>query len=149
MYVHSILHHWSCILIFDSHFIEHVCWWEFICELFEIFFLCINFVTSFVRERDEWPSLRGSRLLSLLSLHSLLMWLHSMFDLSWSLLFFVYSLFRYHPRYCFRFISFISPSYPCLLVTYSRFSTLFASFLHISLSIRFASFVSSSILYSH
>ena len=145
--VFSIIDHvyWYLIVILSSMFVDESSYVSFL----RFFFLCINFVTSFVRERDEWPSLRGSRLLSLLSLHSLLMWLHSMFDLSWSLLFFVYSLFRYHPRYGFRFISFISPSYPCLLVTYSRFSTLFASFLHISLSIRFASFVSSSILYSH
>ena len=83
------------------------------------FFLCIHFDTSFVREWDEWPSPRGFGLLSLPSLHSLLMWLHSMFDLSWSSLFFIYSLFLYHPHYCFQFIFFISPSYPCLITTYS------------------------------
>ena len=38
-------------------------------------------------EWDEWLSLKSSVLLSLPSLHSLLMWLHSMFDLSWSSLF--------------------------------------------------------------
>ena len=114
-------------------------------------FLCIHFVTSFVREWDEWSSPRGFGLLSLPLLHSLLMWLHSTFDLSWSSLFFIYSLFLYHPHYCFRFIFFVSPSCPCLIVTYFRFATLFASFffLHISLSIQFASFFSSSILYSH
>ena len=91
-------------------------------------FLCIHFVTSFVREWDEWSSPRGFGLLSLPLLHSLLIWLHSTFDLSWSSLFFIYSLFLYHPHYCFQFIIFVSPSCPCLIVTYSRFATLFASF---------------------
>ena len=67
------------------------------------------------------------------------MWLHSMFDLSWSSLFFIYSLFCYHPRHCLWFIPFTSPpcSFPTL--TYSRFDISLASFLHISLSIWFAS----------
>ena len=38
VYVHSIFHRWVCILISEGHFIEYVCWWEFVCELFEIFF---------------------------------------------------------------------------------------------------------------
>ena len=88
MYVHSILHHWACILISDGHFIEYNCWWKFICELSKIiFFICIHFVTSFLWEWNEWPSSRVFGLLSFPSLHSLLMWLHSMFDLSWSSLF--------------------------------------------------------------
>ena len=111
--------------------------------------LCIHFVSSFVREWDEWPYLRGSRSLSFPSLHSLLMWLHSMFDLSWSSFLFICSLFHHHPRHCFWFIPFTSPSFPCLIVTYSRFASLFPSFLHISLLVWFASFVSSSKLYSH
>ena len=62
-----------------------------------------------------------------------------MFDLSWSSLFFIYSLFCYHPRHCLWFIPFTSPlcSFPTL--TYSRFDISLASFLRISLSIWFAS----------
>ena len=111
VYVHSIIHHWACILITDS--------------------------------------LRGSRSLSFPSLHSLLVWLHSMFDLSLSSLFFLYSLFRYHPRYCFWFILFVSPPCSFLTVTYSRFTTLFTLFLYILLLVQFVSFISSLILYSH
>ena len=101
-------------------------------------FLCIHFVIS-LWEWDEWPFPRSSRSLSFPSLHSLLMWLHSMFDLSWSSLFFVYSLFRYHPCHCLWFISFPSSFCSFLTLTYSRFDISLASFLCISLSIWFAS----------
>ena len=149
VYVHSILHHWACILILEGCFIKYVCWWEFVCGLSDILFLCIHFITSFVRGWDEWHSSRGSGSLSFSSLHSLLMWLHSMFDLSWSSFLFICSSFRHHPRHCFWFILFTSPSYLYLTVIYSKFATLFASFLHISLSLRSVSFVFSSILYSY
>ena len=33
--MHSIFHHWACILIFEGCFIEYVCWWEFACEFFD------------------------------------------------------------------------------------------------------------------
>ena len=102
------------------------------------FFLCIHFVIS-LWELDEWPSPRYSGSLSLPSLRLLLMWLHSMFDLSWSSLFFIYSLFRYHPCHCLWFIPFASPPCSFLTLTYSRFDISFASFLHISLSVWFAS----------
>ena len=101
-------------------------------------FLCIHFVIYFW-EWDEWPSPRNSRSLYFPSLHSLLMWLHSMFDLSWSSLFFIYSLFRYHPCHCLWFIPFTSPPYSFLTLTYSRFDISLALFLHISLSVWFAS----------
>ena len=101
--------------------------------------LCIHFVSSFVREWDEWPYLKGSRSLSFPSLHSLLMWLHSMFDLSWSSFLFICSLFRPHPRHWFWFISFALPPGSFLTLTYSRFDTFFASFLCISLSVWFSS----------
>ena len=101
-------------------------------------FLCIHFVIS-LWEWDEWHSPRDSRSFSFPSLHSLLMWLHSMFDLSWSSLFFIYSLFRYHPRHCLWFISFASPPCSFLMLTYSRFDISLSSFLHISLSGWFAS----------
>ena len=52
--------------------------------------LCIHFVTYFVRKWDEWPFPKGFRSLSFPSLHSLLMWLHFMFDLSWSSLILVF-----------------------------------------------------------
>ena len=55
---------------------------------------------------NEWLSLKSSVLLSLPSLHSLLMWLHFMFDLSGSLLIFV--LFALpSSSFCFWFIPFI------------------------------------------
>ena len=111
------------------------------------YFLCIHFVI-FLWEWDEWPP-RSFGSLSFPSLHSLLMWLHSMFDLSWSSFLFICSLFCHHPHHYFWFISFTSPSYPCITMTYSRFATLFTSFLHISLSLQSTSFISSSILYSH
>ena len=111
--------------------------------------LCIHFVSSFVREWDEWPYVKGSRSLSFPSLHSLLMWLHSMFDLSWSSLLFVYSLFRSHLHHCLWFIPFASLPCSFLTLTYSRFDIFLASSSHISLSVRFSSFVSLLILYSH
>ena len=130
--------------------IEHVHWYPrvtllsmFIGESSYVSFLRpflsrIHFAISFLKW-DEWSSLRSSRSLSLLSLHSLLMWLHFMFDLSLSSLFFLYSLFRYHHRYCFWFILFVSPPCSFLTMTYSKFDTLFTSFLHISVSVRFSS----------
>ena len=106
------------------------------------FFLYMHFVIS-IWEWDKWSSPRGSGWLSFLSLHSLLMWLHSMFDLSWSSLFFpLYSLFRYHLCHCLWFIPFASPPCSFLSLTYSRFDIFLASFLCISLSVRFVSFVS-------
>ena len=111
-------------------------------------FLCIHFVIS-LWEWNEWPFPRGSRSLSFSSLHLLLMWLHSMFDLSWSSIFFVYSLFCYHPHHCLWFIPFTSLPCSFLTLTYSRFDIFLASSSHISLSVRFSSFVSLLILYSH
>ena len=139
VYVHSILHHWVCILILEGRVIEYVCWWELVCELSKIlFFLCIHFATS-LWEWDEWSSPKDSGSLSFPLLHSLLMWLHFMFDLSWSPIFFVYSLFCYHPCHCLWFIPFVSP--PCffLTLTYFRFDISLASSLRISLSVWFSS----------
>ena len=121
-----------CIVI---SIIEHVHWYPrvtlssmFIGESSYVsfprpFLSHIHFAISFLKW-DEWYSLRGSRSLSLPSLHSLLMRLHFMFDLSWSLLLFVCSLFRYHPYYCFWFILFVSSHCYFLTVTYSKFDTL-------------------------
>ena len=100
--------------------------------------LCIHFVI-FLWEWDEWLSLRDSKSLSFPSLHLLLMWLHSMFELSWSSLFFLYSLFHYHPCHRLWFILFASPPCSFLTLTYSGFDISFASFLRISLSVWFAS----------
>ena len=108
--------------------------------------LCIHFYCIF-REWDEWPSPRSFRSLSLPSLRSLLMWLHFMSDLSWSLLLFVlfvpssssFSLLIHHFHFT---------SYSFLTTTHLGFDTLFASSLHISLSVHFASFVSLSTSYS-
>ena len=101
-------------------------------------FLCFHFVID-LWEWDEWPSPRDFRSLSFLSLYSLLMWLHSTFDFRWSSLFFVYLLFRYHPRHCLWFILFASPPCSFLTLTYSRFNFSLASYLRISLSVWFAS----------
>ena len=172
VYVHSILHHWVCILILEGRVIEYVCWWELVCELSKIlFFLCIHFVVyidvwgslhwvyllmgvcmwasrdppfflySLYRvfwEWDGWPSLKRTGSLSLPSLHSLLMWLSFMLDLSWSSLFFVlfaspsfsFLLLIHHLRFT---------PYSCLTMTHFGFDISSASFLHISLSVWFAS----------
>ena len=64
--------------------------------------ICITLSYLFC-ERDDWPSPKDSESLSFPSSHSLLMWLHFMFDLSRSPPFFIYSLFRCHfyRRLCF------------------------------------------------
>ena len=49
------------------------------------------------------------------------MWLHSMFDLSLSSLFFIYSLFRYHPCHWLWFIPFAPSLCSFLTLIYSRF----------------------------
>ena len=103
------------------------------------FCICIHFVTSFLWEWDERPFPRGFGSLPSPSLHSLLMWLHFMFDLGWSSLFLRIFIVRYHTRHCIWFISFASPSCFSLTLTYSRFDISLASFLHISLSVWFAS----------
>ena len=73
-------------------FFEYVRYWEFVCELSGIPCYLYCFVIS-ICERDEWPSPKDSEPLSFPSLHSLLMWLHFMFDLSRSPLFFTYHCF--------------------------------------------------------
>ena len=102
------------------------------------YFICIYFVI-FLWEWNEWPSPRDSRSLSFPSSHSLLIWLHSMFDLSRSSLFFVYSLFHYHPCHCLWFIPLASPPCSFHTLTYSWFDISLASLLRISLSVWFAS----------
>ena len=126
--------YWYLMVILSNMFVVETLYVSFL----RFSFLCIHFVI-FLWEWDEWPSPRSSRSLSFPSLHSLLMWLHSMFDLSWSSLFFVYSLFCYHPCHCLWFIPFVSP--PCffLTLTYFRFDISLASSLRISLSVRFSS----------
>ena len=88
-------------------FIEYVRYWEFVCELSEIPGYLYCSVIS-ICEREEWPSPKDSESLSFPSLHSLLMWLHFMFDLSRSLPFFTYPLFRCRFYRCLWFISFPS-----------------------------------------
>ena len=56
VYVHSILHHWACILISDGHFIENICWWKFVCEFSEIFFFFI-FTSSHPLLKSEMSDL--------------------------------------------------------------------------------------------
>ena len=69
--------------------------------------ICITLSYLFC-ERDEWPSPKDSESLSFPSLRSLLMWLHFMFDLGRSPLFFTYSLYRHRFYRCLWFISFPS-----------------------------------------
>ena len=107
MHVCSILHHWAGILMFESHFIEYVCWWEFVCEIFETFHSSYSFVVYFESEMNDL--LLGA--LGHCPFHhcvhywcdfpSYLIWVdhHS----------FSYSVFRHHPQFCFWFILFISP----------------------------------------
>ena len=129
--MYSILCHWVCILMFKGHLVECVGWWEFVCELSET----LNSMYSFCRifwEWDEWPSLKSSRSLSLPSLRSLLMWLHSMFDSSWSLLLFVL---------------FASPSFSFLLLIHHLHLTP-CSFLcwHISILVPFCIIITNLII---
>ena len=126
--------YWYLRVILSSMFVVESSYVSFLRSSF----LCIHFVI-FLWEWDEWPSPRDSRSLSFPSLHSLLMWLHSMFNLSWSSLFFVYSLFQYHPRHSLWFIPFTPSLCSFLTLTYSRFDISLASFLRISLSIWFSS----------
>ena len=137
--VSSIVRHvyWYLRVILLSMFVDESSYVSFL----RPYILCIHFVI-FLWEWDEWPSPRDSGLLFFPSLCSLLMWIHSMFDLSWSPHFFVYSLFSYHPCHCLWFSPFASPPlffFFFLTLTYSRFDISLASFLRISLPIRFAS----------
>ena len=108
-----------------------------------LFMLCIHFYCIF-REWDEWPSPRSSGSLSLPSLRSLLMWLHFMSDLSWSLLLFAlfvplsssFSLLIHHFHFT---------SYYFLTTTHLGFDTLFAPSLCFSSSVWFF-FIASSLL---
>ena len=128
-------------------FIEYVRYWEFVCELSEIPCYLYCFVIS-AYERDEWPSPKDSESLSFPSLYSLLMWLHFMFDLSRSPHFFTYSLFhcRFLSLLVIHLVHFMS--YSLLTATHLGFDTHFASSLHISLLVHFASFVSLPTSYS-
>ena len=136
MYVRSILDHWVCILIskLSSMFVVES---SYVSSL-RSYVICIRFVIA-IWEWDEWPFPRDSGSLSFPSLHSLLMWLHFMFGLSRSPPFFVYSLFRCHLCHCLWFILFVSPLCSFLTLTFSRFDVSLSLFLHISLSVWFAS----------
>ena len=135
--------YWCLRVTSLSMFVDGSSYVSFLRPFIFFFFFCRMFW-----ERDEWLSLRSFGSLSLPSLHSLLMWLHSMFDLSWSLLLFVlfvsssssFSILIHHFHFT---------SYSFLTTTHLGFDTLFASSLHISLSVWFVSFVSSLTSYSH
>ena len=123
-------------------------WGSFLSSMFVIessyvsslrfYVICICFVLS-LWKWDEWPFPKDFESLSFRSLHSLLMWLHFMFGLSRSPPFFVYSLFRCHLCHCLWFILFVSPLCSFLTLTFSRFDVSLSLFLHISLSVWFAS----------
>ena len=89
VYVHSILHHWRCILMFVGHFIEYVYWWELACELSETLHYLYSCFVYFESEMND-ISLRRFVSLSFPSLYSLIMWLHFMLDSSGSSLIFVF-----------------------------------------------------------
>ena len=148
-----------CVCIVFS-IIEHVYWYSRV-TLSSMFvgkssyvsfprssFLCIHIVIFFFK--SEMSDLLLGDLGHCLFHHYIHCWCDftSYFDLSWSSFISICSLFRRHPCHCFWFISFILPPCSFLTLTYSRFATLFTLFLHILLSVRFASFISSSI-YSH
>ena len=119
----------------EDHLIEYVCWWEFVCELSETLHSLYSLCRTFW-EWDEWPSLRSFGSLPLPSLCPLVTWLHFTFDLSELLLHFMLfaslssSFFISIHSLCFT-------SYSFLTATHFRFSTFFASLLHISLLVRF------------
>ena len=126
--------YWYLRVILSSMFVVESSYVSFL----RSYFLCIHFVI-FLWEWDKWPSPRDFGSLLFPSLNSLLMWLHSMFDLSRSSFFFVYSLFHYHSCHCLWFIPFVLPPCSFHTLTYSRFDISLASFLCISLSVWFAS----------
>ena len=105
MYVHSIFHHWACILIFEGHFIEYVCLWEFVCELSNTLHSLYSLYLFLEWETDNL--LLGHCLFN----HYIHWWYEftPYFDLSWLSFFFICSLFRHHTHYCFQFIPFVSP----------------------------------------
>ena len=117
VYVHSILHHWACILMFEGHFIKYVCWWELVCELSETRHCLYPCFIYFESEMSDL-SLRSSVSLSFPSLHSLMMWLHFMLDSSRSSLFFVF-----FASLSFLYLFFIHPFHftPCHFLTTTRF----------------------------
>ena len=147
MYVHSILHHWVCILMFEGHLIKYVCLWEFVCELSK----ALHFLYSFCRvfwEWGEWLSLRSSVSLSFPSLHSLTMWLHFMLDSSGSSLLFVFFV---SPS--FSFLLLIHPFHftPCSFLTATHFQVCYSLCIIITyLIISLFFFITSLLLsYSH
>ena len=136
VYVHSILHHWACILMFEGHFVEYVCWWELVCELSETLHYLYSGFMYFESEMSDFLL----RALYYCLFHH---YIHCWCDFT-SCLIWVdhYSsscyLLCHHPRFAF----YSSPlSYPCssLTTTYSYFDTSCASSLHISLSDHFSS----------
>ena len=137
VYVHSILHHWACILILEGHFIEYVCWWEFVCELLETLIFGIHCNVYFESET-------GDLLLGALDHCPFHHYIHCWCDFI-SCLIWVdhYSsscyLLRHHPRFAFDSSHLPYPCPSLLTLTYSRFEISLASLLRISLSVWFAS----------
>ena len=116
VYVHSILHHWACILMFEGHFVEYVCWWELVCELSETLHYLYSGFMYFESEMSDFL-LRA--LYYCLFHHYIHCWCDFTSCLIWvdhysSLCY----LLRHHPRFAFD-SSLLS--YPCssLTTTYS------------------------------
>ena len=147
VFVHSILHHWVCILMFEGHLIMYVCLWEFVCELSKALYFLYSFCRVFW-EWGEWLSLRSSVSLSFPSLHSLTMWLHFMLDSSGSSLLFVFFV---SPS--FSFLLLIHPFHftPCSFLTATHFQVCYSLCIIITyLIISLFFFITSLLLsYSH
>ena len=137
VYVHSILHHWACILIFEGYFIEYVCWWEFVCELSEILFFFVFTLSCILREMSDL-------LLGALGHCPFHHYIHCWCDFTSCWIWANHhsslcSSLHHHSHFWFWFIILISPLVIFLQQPISRFDTFFASSLHTSLSVWFSS----------
>ena len=139
VYVHSILHCWACMLISEGHFIEYDCWWEFVCELSKIIFFFV-FTLPHLFESEMSDLLLGT-LGHCPFHHYVYYWCDFTPCLIWV---------DHHFSSYIHFFAIIlviscdsahSLHLPCsfLTLTYSRFDISLAPFLHILLSVWFAS----------
>ena len=148
VYVHSILHHWACILMFEGCFIEYVCWWELVCELSEtVHYLYSGFM--------YFESKMSDFLLGALYHCPFHHYIHCWCDFTSCWIWADHhsslcSSLHHHPRFCFCFIIIISPIVIFLQRPfYSQFDTSSTSSLHISLSDQFFFIFSLLTSYSH
>ena len=139
VYVHSILNHWVCMLIFEGHFYRvclllRVCMWALWDPMLFVFALSYLF-------ESEMSDL-FLRTSSHCSFHH---YIHYWCDFTSCLIWVNHHLSSY--IHCFAVIFVIAcdsshslhPPYSFLTLTYARFDVSLSSFLHISLSVWFAS----------